>query len=932
MNTETSIMKRLAFTMLFLFLCSCGETTQAQVDTPSPHFQDLHKTQREQVVKINFQPEGTSKVEGYLVDSGHPFSKKSNGFSYGWSQDVSVGLRDRNKFHALDQRFDTLAHIVLEKSQIDAYWEIALPNGAYNVHIVVGDPSYAQDKQAIKIEGHQAFDTNPNQHGYISSYTKVNVSDGRLTIESAARGKGYVGKINFIEIFGNNTHKALLSPLPINNVETIELNTHRFIHWQNPYFNFNNNYLVELSEPLSSPIVDMNRLLNTEAKVKYLGRASNVLIANNTDNYHYIVSANEQDVLSLPKLIAAPQTPQLQTKYQLKTNLVKAMELTKRWSDNDDVFQLHNLFSEHLYDHQLNQQKNAIIKDSIWQYDSSSSAAIAFQTASPEKTYVKYWNDSDSKTTNVSLRPLYTHIHYLKNLTANSTYQYKVVSYDNEQEVTMYHGTIETKPEHNTQQLYTNKSSRFPLLLSKANTTYTLQNDIESADTAFIVTANNITLDLNGYTIKQLAQADGDNKPVITTHEGLNRFSLFNGNIIQSPQANLNNKHLVDIGDIKQIEVAGLTIEYSQPQTIALVTRSKDKKLLPYDQSIHHNQFIDKGWQVSNRHGSGGAVAIKFDNEFGYNESTLMASYNLILRTRQNGIQGATYAHNNEIYTDSWTTNSFSIQPFSRPNKQSGRYANNKLFLTGYHAIAFGWGHEDLLVENNYIEMQGLNSKRNRWWEGFGDQNSLNGLRITNYGKGGQIRNNLKYYNNKIVGMARNGSMMRGTELYSDHSISGTEVRWSEIDIRAEDNKSTNVSAVVTQGTANNDHQVTVYRDSILRSNVAIVRFGDNYGRGHNHIFDNVFFDKVRGNDNFATFIFDGGYSGTGHRIIDGTFSNGAKWDDVFWRRTSTASFYQVLNVKDGKEVEVRPVEWHPNDTRAPEVKNKKQHQLVTKG
>ena len=180
--------------------------------------------------------------------------------------------------------------------------------------------------------------------------------------------------------------------------------------------------------------------------------------------------------------------------------------------------------------------------------------------------------------------------------------------------------------------------------------------------------------------------------------------------------------------------------------------------------------------------------------------------------------------------------------------------------------------------------------------------------------------------------MARNGSMMRGTELYSDYSISGTEVRWSEIDIRAEDNKSTNVSAVVTQGTANNDHQVTVYRDSILRSNVAIVRFGDNYGRGHNHIFDNVSFDKVQGNDNFATFVFDGGYSGTGHKVIDGTFLNGAKWDDVFWKRTSTASFYQVLNMKESKEVEVRPLEWHPSDISVSEVKSKQQHQLVTKG
>ena len=58
---------------------------------------------------------------------------------------------------------------------------------------------------------------------------------------------------------------------------------------------------------------------------------------------------------------------------------------------------------------------------------------------------------------------------------------------------------------------------------------------------------------------------------------------------------------------------------------------------------------------MQNRHGSGcssnGLLDSKGSRRRFYN--------NLVKRTRQNGLRGAEDLHNNEIYVDSWATNSF---------------------------------------------------------------------------------------------------------------------------------------------------------------------------------------------------------------------------------------------------------------------------------
>ena len=433
------------------------------------------------------------------------------------------------------------------------------------------------------------------------------------------------------------------------------------------------------------------------------------------------------------------------------------------------------------------------------------------------------------------------------------------------------------------------------------------------------------------------------------------KLSIVNGHLKQSRVKNtpIETSGFNPIFIQKQIslEIAGITLNYHTPQTFGVYLWSVREKV-----DIHHNVFIDKGHVITDRHGASGGRSIYFrSNPPQSNDYNI--HHNLVKRTRQNGFSIAKNIYNNEIYVDSWSTNSFAIQPFN----ENANVRDNKIFLTGYHAIGIAWAVNNSIVSNNFIHMEGINTEKNRWYESFGDQNSLNGLRLTNYGEGGQVRNELHYSNNLIIGNARHNSMIRGTELFSDYSITNTLVNNSIVDIGAEDDETIRVSPVVVQGTTSKESKPTYYKNTVLSSNITNIRFGDDYGRGYNHHFYNVTFDKKGDNPNYHTFIFDGGYSRDGHIIRDPIFKNGSAYDDVYWQRTGDLSAYSIewtLTIKAsiGEEIEIfdinnhlvfsgfvndngkisipltqvtiRPKQW-TIDSRGSEVTDKNEHQKI---
>ena len=154
-----------------------------------------------QTVKVNFQSrtQGSREVpEGYLPDYGDIYGDRGNGFSYGWSVDKQDSSRDRDINP--DQRYDTNNSLNIWNTGL-GFWEIAIPNGTYNLFIVGGDPGYKDATNSYIVEGVEVLDPTPYPPGdYFDTYEDiiVTVNDGRLTI-APVEGVGYV-KICFVHI------------------------------------------------------------------------------------------------------------------------------------------------------------------------------------------------------------------------------------------------------------------------------------------------------------------------------------------------------------------------------------------------------------------------------------------------------------------------------------------------------------------------------------------------------------------------------------------------------------------------------------------------------------------------------------------------------------------------------------------------------------
>lgn len=863
-------------------------------------------------VNINFQPSSANIPQGYLADTGLIFGNKNNGYNYGWSSDISEGARDRNHNNAQDQRYDTLLHMLHPTLPIDAYWEIELPNNDYQVKLVGGDPEYCDSLYQIAVEDIITIN-GPSCSAPVESNTTVSVTDGYLTIKTLA--DSIDAKLNFIEITEINNQPDNTPPSPLFNETITVMNEQLLVEWQNPLYDFAGTLLLYDTKPIDfSPTqnigcADYSNIKGAQLIVQ--NDSNRALLSNLVNGQTYYIKVFSFDAaFNYSESINLDAIPRIITSQEKKIISEDAMETLQAGNSPEVVYDIFNSFAKTHFGALITPQiykkfgdDLTIIEESKWQHISKYSAVIAWETNLPAKSTVKYHKQGDEETTTeVSERYFYNHVHYLKNLEPDTIYIYQMYVTDEKGVSVLSVGTLTTGLSGEVIEV-PGDLGQAPYVLDKSNVTYLLTEDITVDSGAINLKGGPVTLDLGGNTITFANALHNEYNIYDMNKNGIGIFrhnynypegkvTITNGFLTQSDKQNIpkgtGGFNPIYIANQENFEIAGVSIDYQTPQTYGMYFRYAKGEV-----NIHHNVFKDRGSSITNRHGSGGGRSVYFQYpEAGVNNIAI--HHNLVKRTRQNGLSEAQNIYNNEIYVDSWSTNSFAIQPHSEEGVDAGNITNNKVFLTGYHAIGISWAHENLLVDNNFIHMEGINTAKNRWYESFGDQNSLNGLRITNYGAGGQVRNNLQYSNNLLIGNARHGSMMRGTELFGDYSITNTLVGNSILEINAEDEETTQVSAVVTQGTASEESNPTYYKDTILSSNITNVRFGDSYGKGYNHHFYNVTFEKEGYNPNYHTFIFDGGYSRDGHVIRDPIFINGAQYDDVYWERTGDLSAYSI--------------------------------------
>jgi Legume lectin domain len=146
--------------------------------------------------RINFQLAGAATPAEYLADTGAAYGSRGNGYTYGWSGDNRANARERSAID--DQRYDTLLHMQKPENP-NAVWELSVPNGTYQVHIVSGDPSHTDSVYRINVEGVLAISGTPTSaRRWFENTVTVTVSDGRLTVSNATGASN--NKINFLDI------------------------------------------------------------------------------------------------------------------------------------------------------------------------------------------------------------------------------------------------------------------------------------------------------------------------------------------------------------------------------------------------------------------------------------------------------------------------------------------------------------------------------------------------------------------------------------------------------------------------------------------------------------------------------------------------------------------------------------------------------------
>jgi hypothetical protein len=146
-------------------------------------------------IKINFQTSRSTTPAGFFGDDGSIYGNRGNGYSYGWNLDTRQGARERNSSVSPDKLRDTLNHL----QRYGSIWEIAIPNGSYQVRVVAGDPGFYDSAYKIEVEGVLVIDGVPSSTSrWVEGTTVVSVQDGKLTISNALGAQN--NKISFLEI------------------------------------------------------------------------------------------------------------------------------------------------------------------------------------------------------------------------------------------------------------------------------------------------------------------------------------------------------------------------------------------------------------------------------------------------------------------------------------------------------------------------------------------------------------------------------------------------------------------------------------------------------------------------------------------------------------------------------------------------------------
>jgi hypothetical protein len=177
---------------------------------------------------VNFSSNAADVPAGYLADTGAAYGAHGS-LTYGWLANGtptsnSVNARDRSSAISPDELHDNLIHLQ-KPNNPNAAWQIAVPNGTYQVHILTGDPTATDSVYSLNANGVNVVTATPNSLNRWADATQtVTVTNGLLTVTSGATARN--NKIDEIDVTqvssGAASPRATAPPSTVNAAPTAD--------------------------------------------------------------------------------------------------------------------------------------------------------------------------------------------------------------------------------------------------------------------------------------------------------------------------------------------------------------------------------------------------------------------------------------------------------------------------------------------------------------------------------------------------------------------------------------------------------------------------------------------------------------------------------------------------------------------------------------
>jgi len=225
------------------------------------------------------------------------------------------------------------------------------------------------------------------------------------------------------------------------------------------------------------------------------------------------------------------------------------------------------------------QEQTDTLFNDVWVHSGKSSAVVFWQHFNIEsacQSYVEYGFTTDyGYQTDVTQQGRRAQFHRITGLETNQEYHFRMVMIDDGTEYISEDRTFTTKLYNDVVEIgQSNDNST--IVLNQANTTYILTEDIESDGNAIEISADNITLELDGHTINysQNTVEDYINGILINNPN----VKIYNGKVVQGSTGGNYSYAVGARWRADGVELSGLSIDVNRPNAYPIALAGSAKK------------------------------------------------------------------------------------------------------------------------------------------------------------------------------------------------------------------------------------------------------------------------------------------------------------------------------------------------------------------